>query len=68
MCEFAGRGGVGAASICVEGADIARVSAIKDACDKQPKDPNRQAHEGERHHGTNNHFRHDHPDLALFCA
>jgi hypothetical protein len=49
------------------GADIARVSAIKDACDKQPQDPQRQAHEGKRHHGTNNHFRHDHPDLAFLA-
>jgi hypothetical protein len=61
ICELAGRGRVGAASISVMGADIARVSAIKDACDKQPQDPQRQAHEGKRHHGTNNHFRHAPP-------
>jgi len=65
MCGLAGSGSIGAASISPESADIARVSAIKNACDKQSKDPYRQAHEGKRHQGTNNHFRHDHPDSAF---
>jgi hypothetical protein len=48
MCELAGRGSVGAAGIRVESADITCVSAIKNACDKQPKDPHRQGHERKR--------------------